>query len=129
KTPADLARQLVAVLVHWFPDRRLILLGDGGYNSHALARFCRRHRRHVTLVALCHARANLYTLPPRRRKGQKGRPRLKGDKGPGPPRVPHDPVLEAEERAATGPVPARAVQPRRPHLPRTEPRPGPRAPD
>ena len=84
KTPADLGRQLIAVLVHWFPDRKFILLGDRGYNCHELARFCRRHRRHVTLVALCHARANLYTPPPRRRKGQKGRPRVKGDKLPAP---------------------------------------------
>lgn len=85
KTPADLGRQLVAVLIHWFPGRRFILLGDGGgYGSHALARFCRRHRRHVTLVSLFHPRANLYTLPPRRHKGQKGRPRVKGDKLPAP---------------------------------------------
>ena len=85
KTPADLARQLVAVLVHWFPDRRFILLGDGGgYGSHALGRFCCRHRRHVALVSLFHPRANLYTLPPRRRKGQPGRPRVRGDKLPAP---------------------------------------------
>jgi len=85
KTPADLGRQLMAVLIHWFPDRHFILLGDGGgYGSHALARFCRRHRRHVTLVSSFHRRANLYTLPPRRRKGQPGRPRVKGDKLPAP---------------------------------------------
>lgn len=84
KTPADLARQLVAVLIHWFPDRRFVLLGDGGYASHELARFRRRHRRHVTLVALCHPRVNLYLPPPRRRTGQKGRPRVKGDKLPAP---------------------------------------------
>src|SRR5215210_2211092 len=58
KTPIDLARQLVAALVHWFPERRFILLGDGGYASHELARFCHRHRRRVTLVALFHPRAN-----------------------------------------------------------------------
>src|SRR5205823_3892453 len=52
KTPADLARQLMAVLVHWFPARRFILLGDGGFASHDLARFCHRHRRRVTLVSL-----------------------------------------------------------------------------
>jgi len=84
KTPADLARQLVAVLVHWFPDRRFILLGDGGgYGCHAVARFCRRHRRHVTLVSLFHPRANLYTLPPRRRKGQAGRRRVEFVTGTG----------------------------------------------
>ena len=84
KTPADLARQLMAALAHWFPRRKFILLGDGGYNCHRLARFCRRHRRHVTLVALFFPDANLYLPPPKRRQGQKGRPRVKGDKLPAP---------------------------------------------
>lgn len=84
KTPADLARQLVAVLIHWFPERRFVVLGDGGYASHRLAWFCHRHRRHVTLVALFHPKANLYLPPPKRRKGQPGRPRVKGDKLPAP---------------------------------------------
>jgi hypothetical protein len=84
KTPIDLARQLLAVLMHWFPRRRFVLLGDGGYASHELARFCRRHRRRVTLVSLFHPRANLYDPPPPRRKGRGGRPRVKGDKLPAP---------------------------------------------
>jgi len=40
KTPAQLAQQLVAVLIHWFPQRRFVVLGDGGYASHELASFC-----------------------------------------------------------------------------------------
>ena len=84
KTSIDLARQLVAVLVHWFPQRKFVLLGDGGYASHELARFCRRHRRHVTLVSLFHPRANLYAPPPPRRKGKPGRPRVRGEKLPSP---------------------------------------------
>jgi hypothetical protein len=84
KTPPDLARQLIAVLIHWFPDRKFILLGDGGYASHELARFCRRHRRRLTLVSRFHPRANLYTPPPARREGRPGRPRLKGEKLPAP---------------------------------------------
>ena len=84
KTPPQLARQLMAVLIHWFPARQFILLGDGGYASHELARFCHRHRRHVTLVSRFHKDANLYLPPPARRKGQKGRPRRKGRKLPAP---------------------------------------------
>ena len=80
RTPLVLARQLAAVLVHWFPRREFILLGDGGYASHELARFCRRHRRHLTLVSRLHPRANLYGPPPARRAGAKGRPRVKGPK-------------------------------------------------
>lgn len=78
KTPTRLAMQLIATLIHWFPQRKFILLGDGGYASHELARFCWRHRKHVTLVSRFHPQANLYAPPPP--KGKIGRPRLKGRK-------------------------------------------------
>lgn len=84
KTSPQLARQLMAVLIHWFPGRKFILLGDGGYASHELARFCHRHRRHVTLVSRFHKDANLYDPPPARRPGRAGRPRRKGRKLPAP---------------------------------------------
>jgi hypothetical protein len=84
KTPIDLARQLIAVLMHWFPQRKFILLGDGGYASHELARFAHRHRRRLTLISLCHPRCNLYDPPPPRQPGTNGRPRIKGAKLPAP---------------------------------------------
>lgn len=99
KTPAELARGLMAVLLHWFPERRFILLGDGGYASHELARFCHRHRRQLTLVSLCHPQANLHLPPPKPKprtarlnspksgKNKGGRPRVKGDKLPSPEEV------------------------------------------
>jgi len=86
KTPAQLARQLVAVLIHWFPGRKFIVLGDGGYASHELAAFFHRHRRHVTLVSRFRGDANLH-LPVVQRKGRLGRPRLKGRKLPKPNEV------------------------------------------
>lgn len=79
KTPIRLAMQLIATLIHWFPERKFILVGDGGYASHELARFCWRHRRQVTLISRFHPQANLYAPPPRR-KPKTGRPRLKGRK-------------------------------------------------
>ena len=85
KTPIVLARQLVATLIHWFPRRKFILLGDGGYASHELARFCHRHRRHVTLVSRFHPQANLYEPPPVPTGSKKGgRPRIKGPRVPKP---------------------------------------------
>jgi hypothetical protein len=84
KTPTELAMQLMAVLIHWFPERKFILVGDGGYSSHELARFCWRHRKHVTLVSRFHPKANLY-LPPKQTKASKtGRPRIKGRRLPKP---------------------------------------------
>jgi hypothetical protein len=100
KTPTDLARQLVAVLMHWFPQRQFILLGDGGYGGHELARFCHRHRRRLTLVSRLHPRARLFTPPPPRRKGQRGRPRLKGQQLPTPQQVVND-TPDAKRQRAT----------------------------
>lgn len=84
KTPIRLAMQLIAVLIHWFPQRKFILVGDGGFASHELARFCHRHRRHVTLVSRFPADANLYAPPPAKRNPRGGRPRLKGRKRAAP---------------------------------------------
>jgi hypothetical protein len=87
RTPTRLAMQLVAALVHWFPQRRFVLLGDGGYASHELARFCHRHRRRLTLVSRFRGDANLYDPPPRRRPGTSGRPRVRGRKRAAPAAV------------------------------------------
>jgi hypothetical protein len=86
KTAPDLARQLMAVLIHWFAERKFIFLGDGGYASHELARFCHRHRRHATLVSRFRGDARLYAPAPKRRK-RKGRPPVKGRKLSTPERV------------------------------------------
>jgi hypothetical protein len=81
-------RQLLAVLIHWFPDRHFVFAGDGGYGNHALARFAARHGRHVGLVSLFYADASLYEPPPKV-LGQRPphRPRKKGAKRPAPAAV------------------------------------------
>jgi len=86
KTAPHLARQLMAVLIHWFPGRKFVFLGDGGYASHDLAMFCYRHQRHATLVSRFHGDANLYAPAPKRTK-RMGRPRIKGRKLPSPQQV------------------------------------------
>jgi len=86
KTPPHLARQLMAVLIHWFPERKFVSLSDGGYASHELANFCYRHQRHATLVSRFHGDANLYAPAPKR-KPRIGRPRIKGRKLPRPQEV------------------------------------------
>lgn len=84
KTPAELMRQLLGVLIHWFPDRQFVVAADGGYATHALARFAQRHHRHLSLVSLFYPDANLYEPPPPVVGKTKGRPRKKGDKLPSP---------------------------------------------
>lgn len=84
KTPSELMRQLLVVLTHWFPERQFVFAGDGGYGTHALARFAARRRRNLALVSLFHADAALHGPPPAVVGKKNGRPRKKGDKRPTP---------------------------------------------
>lgn len=87
KTPSELMRQLLAVLIRWFPQRKFVFSGDGGYGTHELARFAHRYRSRLTLVSRFYPDANLYAPPPVVRGKKKGRPRKKGRKLPGPAEV------------------------------------------
>jgi hypothetical protein len=84
RTAIELARPLIAKLMRWFPERKFILLGDGGYASHGFARFCHTHRRQLTLVSVLHPRAHLCEAPSEPKKGQMGRRRIRGAKLPHP---------------------------------------------
>src|SRR3990172_82795 len=84
KTPSELMRQLLAVLIRWFPQRKFVFAGDGGYGTHELARFANRHGSRLTLVSRFYPDANLYAPPPTVKGKAKGRPRKKGRKLPTP---------------------------------------------
>jgi len=87
KTPPVIARQLLAVLQRWFPERTFILAGDGGFSTHDLASSARRRRRGgAVLVGRFYPHANLYAPPPQKR-AHTGRPRIKGRKLPAPQTV------------------------------------------
>lgn len=75
KTPAELMRQLLGVILHWFPGRKFVFSGDGSYGVHPLASFVDRHRRRLALVSHFYANANLYAPPPVVRGKKNGRPR------------------------------------------------------
>lgn len=83
KTPCDLMRQLLCVLLRWFPQRKFVFAGDGGYGTHALAGFASRQPR-LTLISKFYKDANFYEKPAPRKPGTNGRPRIKGQKLPSP---------------------------------------------
>jgi hypothetical protein len=87
KTPSELMRQLLAVMIRWFPERIFVFSGDGGYGTHELSRFAHRHRARLTLVSRFYPDANLYAPPPAVRGQKTGRPRKKGRKLPAPAEV------------------------------------------
>jgi hypothetical protein len=86
KTCPDLMRQLLAALLHAFPGRQFVFAGDGGYATHGLARFARKHADRLTLISRFYPGAALYEAPPPR-TGKAGRPRLRGRRRPSPQEV------------------------------------------
>jgi hypothetical protein len=58
RTPARLMCRLLRLLLLRFPRRRFVFVGDSGYGSHEVARFCRRHHPRLTLVSKLHPDAN-----------------------------------------------------------------------
>jgi hypothetical protein len=82
RTPAQLLCRLVAVLLRWFPRRHFVLVGDAGYGTHEVARFCLARRERLALVSKLHPEANLFEPPPP--YTGKGRPRAKGAALPKP---------------------------------------------
>ena len=85
RTPAQIMCRLLRLALVRFPDRTFVFVGDSGYGTHAVARFCHRHRDRLTLVSKLHPDANLFTPPPP--YAGRGRPRVKGDRLPKPRQV------------------------------------------
>jgi hypothetical protein len=90
KTPSELVRQMLAVLLRWFPERRFCFTADGNFATHELATFTHRHRRRLAMVSKFYPDANLDAPPPPppvSGKKSAGRPRGKGAKLPKPEEV------------------------------------------
>lgn len=88
KTPCELVRQLLAVLLRWFPERRFRFTADGNFATHELTTFAHRHRQRLAMVSKFYPDANLYAPPPRvHGKKPTGRPRGKGNQLPKPQEV------------------------------------------
>jgi len=73
----ELAGDLLAEVASWFPDREFDLCADGFFAPLAGSLPPR-----FSLTSRIRKDAALYESPPQRRKGQRGRPRKKGDRLP-----------------------------------------------
>jgi hypothetical protein len=85
RTPAQLLRLLLRLLLRWFPDRRFVFAGDQNYGGHEMALLTPRTAGRLTVVSKFYANANLYEPPPP--YAGNGRPRVKGAKLPTPQEV------------------------------------------
>jgi hypothetical protein len=87
KTPAELMCGLLALFMHWFPEKKCVFAGDAAYGTHPMARFAHRHHRRLSLVSKFIPDANLFAPPPKRKNPKAGRPRVKGKALPKPEEV------------------------------------------
>ena len=74
-TLIELAEQMINEVARWFPQRRFRIVGDGFY-----ATLAGKSLHEMTIVSRIRRDANLYDLPGKRRKKQRGRPRKRGKK-------------------------------------------------
>jgi len=76
RTPAQLMCRLLRLFLLRHPGRRVLFVGDSGFGTHEVARFCHRHRDRLTLVSKLHPDANRFDPPAHRPRV--GRPPVKG---------------------------------------------------
>jgi hypothetical protein len=98
---ATLARAMLQDILEWFPDRKLVFIGDGAYSaSNLLGDLDPR----VTYVGVMRADAALYDpVVPKQSKSKRGRKPLKG------PRLPN-PKQAVQNRRGVGPWTWRTVE-------------------
>jgi DDE superfamily endonuclease len=76
KKLTDRAKQVILQVQRWAPHRTLIFLGDSAYAVLELLAWCKHLK--VILITTLRLDANLFAPAPKPRRGQAGRPRLKG---------------------------------------------------
>jgi len=92
KKITEWAWQLLLLVRRWYPQREIVAVADSAYASLKLLSRCRSFSRPVTFITRLRLDAALYEPAPPRRPGQRGRPRLKGERLPNLSEVAEDPA-------------------------------------
>jgi hypothetical protein len=82
KTLTDHARQMLAQVRRWLPNRQIVVTADSSYAVLELLAACASLAQPVTLVTRLRLDAALYEPAPARKPGTKGAPRKKGERQP-----------------------------------------------
>lgn len=86
----DRAWQIVGLMSHWLPDRKLVFVGDSSFAVlDLLAAFSRTPN--ASLITRLRMDAALWDQAPKRKPRQTGRPRVKGKRRPSPQQRLDDP--------------------------------------
>ena len=91
KKITEWAWQLLLVVRRWYPKREIVAVADRAYASLKLLDRCRSLGKPVSFITRLRLDAALYEPAPPRRPGQRGRPRLKGERLPNLSVVAEDP--------------------------------------
>ena len=91
KKITEWAWQLLLLVRRWYPEREIVAVADRAYASLKLLFHCRSLSRPVTFITRLRLDAALYEPALARRPGQRGRPRLKGERLPNLSVVAEDP--------------------------------------
>jgi DDE superfamily endonuclease len=91
KKITEWAWQLLLVVRRWYPQREIVAVADRAYASLKLLERCRKLRNPITFITRLRLDAALYEPAAPRRPGQRGRPRLKGERLPNLSEVAEDP--------------------------------------
>jgi DDE superfamily endonuclease len=83
--------QMLLLVRRWHPEREIVAVADRSYASLKLLDRCRNLREPITFVTRLRLDAALYDPAPPRKPGQRGRPRLKGERLPNLSVVAEDP--------------------------------------
>jgi hypothetical protein len=82
KSEATLAKEMLQEILAWFPDRKLVFVGDGAYSAKNLLGDINPR---VTYVGVMRADAAIYDpVPPKQPKSKRGRKPEKGPRLPSP---------------------------------------------
>jgi hypothetical protein len=82
KTLTDHARQMIAQVRRWLPNRQIVVTADSSYAVLELLAACAGLAQPVTIVTRLRLDAALYEPAPPREPGTKGAPRKKGERQP-----------------------------------------------
>jgi hypothetical protein len=82
KKITEWAWQLLLQVRRWYPQREIVAVADRAYASLKLLSRCQSLSKPVTFITRLRLDAALYEPAPPRRPGQRGRPRLKGERLP-----------------------------------------------
>jgi hypothetical protein len=92
KPLTEWAWQMLMLVRRWYPDRKVVAVSDRQYASLKLLDRCRKLSNPITFVTRLRLDAALYEPAPPRRVGQRGRPRLKGERLPNLSMIAEDPA-------------------------------------